>query len=424
MSDPVNGATVGGRGARVLLVSAWQTVNIGDVAHTPGAIRALTELAGHTVALWPRRLGSRERALLGRRFPGTRVLDDARDTGERLTDQLRATFAWADVCVHGSGPSIVGAQQIDLWRRHTRKPYGFFGVTVDPLVPYGDTLERSRRIVRAIDGDVLAGEDRERLGHASFVWCRDSLTVDFLAGQGVGGQVAFGPDAALAADVDDEEAADRFLAETGVRPGRFLAVVPRLRHTPYHLLRDDGRSASEVRRDAINAGWVDNDLGLLREVVTAWLRQTDEDVVIVPEMSYAVGLALERLDTWPADVAGRVRVLPRFWDLGEAVAVYRRATALLSMECHSPLVAMGAGTPALYLRQSTDTVKGQMFADLGVGDRVHELDVARPEIVLDGLLALRSADARARTGAVAGEALTRLAGMARAVVPTPLAEPL
>ncbi|GAB2986997.1 polysaccharide pyruvyl transferase family protein [Actinotalea caeni] len=407
----------------MLLVSGWQTVNIGDVAHTPGTVRALHELGGAEVVLWPRRLGARERTMLKERFPALRILGDARDSApDELTDEVREAIGWADVCVHASGPSLVGAEQIDLWRAHTDKPYGFFGITVDPLSPYADSLERSGRIIRAIDGDLLAPEDRARLAEAAFVWCRDSLTAEFLATQGLDRGVAFGPDATVVVDVEDEAAADRFVTETGVRPGRFVCVVPRLRYTPYHELRDDGRSPSEVRRDAINAGWVDRDLGLLRDVVTAYVRRTDDDVVVVPEMSYAVALAQQRLADWPADVAHRVHVLPRFWELGEAASVYRRATAVLSMECHSPLIALAQGTPALYLRQSTDTVKGQMYADLGAADRIRELDDAEPGEVLTALLALRGEEARARTRTLAQDARERVARMVDAV-PRPTRAP-
>lgn len=401
------------RKVRVLLVSGWQTVNIGDVAHTPGTIRALTEFGGHEVVLWPRTLGEREREMLRHRFPEMKILADARTAGDGVSAEVREAFEWADVCVHASGPSMVGSEQIDLWRSWTSKPYGFFGVTVDPLTPYADSLQRSGRIIRAIDGQLLAEADLDRLRRASFIWCRDSLTVEFLATQGLTEAVAFGPDATVVADIRDDAAADGFMAEMDVRPHRFMCVVPRLRYTPYHQLRRDGRSVSEIRRDAINQGWVHEDLALLRAAVTDWLEHTDDDVVIVPEMSYAVDLAAEQLSSWPSEVASRIRLLPRFWDLAEAASVYRYATAVVSMECHSPLIAMGSATPALYLRQSTDTIKGQMYSDLDASDRIVELDNGTAHGISDALLALRGETARARTRDIAQRAGERVADMAR-----------
>ena len=46
------------RPPRVLLRSSWQTVNIGDIAHTPGMLRLLGEhLPDAEVTLWPGNIG-------------------------------------------------------------------------------------------------------------------------------------------------------------------------------------------------------------------------------------------------------------------------------------------------------------------------------------------------------------------------------
>ncbi len=88
---------------------------------------------------------------------------------------------------------------------------------------------------------------------------------------------------------------------------------------------------------------------------------------IVPEMSYAMEVAeAEFAGSFPADVAGLVHILPLFWDVTEAAAVYRRAGAVVSMECHSPLIALAEGIPSVNPRQPTDTIKGQMYNDLGL----------------------------------------------------------
>ena len=47
---------------------------------------------------------------------------------------------------------------------------------------------------------------------------------------------------------------------------------------------------------------------------------------------------------------------------------------MVSLECHSPLIALHNGTPTFYVRQPTDTCKGQMYRDLGAGDWLFEID--------------------------------------------------
>jgi hypothetical protein len=63
-----------------------------------------------------------------------------------------------------------------------------------------------------------------------------------------------------------------------------------------------------------------------------------------------------------------------YWFPDEAASVYAHAHTVLSMECHSPIIAAANGTPSFYLRQPTDTIKGQMYYDLGFYDWVFEID--------------------------------------------------
>jgi len=44
------------------------------------------------------------------------------------------------------------------------------------------------------------------------------------------------------------------------------------------------------------------------------------------------------------------------------------------MECHSPLIALHQGTPTFYVRQPTDTCKGEMYRDIGAGEWLFEID--------------------------------------------------
>ncbi|MFW6104173.1 MAG: hypothetical protein ACOC59_03795 [Bacteroidota bacterium] len=50
------------------------------------------------------------------------------------------------------------------------------------------------------------------------------------------------------------------------------------------------------------------------------------------------------------------------------------AFAVLSFECHSPIMSCFNGTPAFYLRQPEDTIKGQMRYDIGLEDWVFEIE--------------------------------------------------
>src|ERR1700758_2755030 len=66
-------ATAAGRPPRILLRSSWQTVNIGDIGHTPGILRLLGEhLPEAEITLWPGNTGNGVEAMLRRNFPALR----------------------------------------------------------------------------------------------------------------------------------------------------------------------------------------------------------------------------------------------------------------------------------------------------------------------------------------------------------------
>src|SRR5689334_6052200 len=55
---------------RILLRSSWQTVNIGDIAHTPGMLALLEKhRPDDEITLWPNALSADVEKLLTTRFP-------------------------------------------------------------------------------------------------------------------------------------------------------------------------------------------------------------------------------------------------------------------------------------------------------------------------------------------------------------------
>src|SRR5512137_1969702 len=87
------------RPPRILLRSSWQTVNIGDIGHTPGALALLEKhLPGVEVWLWPSSVDNGVEEMLHRRFPKVRIVQGA---------DVKPALAECDFLLHGSGPSFV-----------------------------------------------------------------------------------------------------------------------------------------------------------------------------------------------------------------------------------------------------------------------------------------------------------------------------
>ena len=70
---PLSAAT---RPPRILLRSSWQSVNIGDIGHTPGALTLLNKFFPEAeITLWPGNLGHGSRELLTKGYPRLRIAE-------------------------------------------------------------------------------------------------------------------------------------------------------------------------------------------------------------------------------------------------------------------------------------------------------------------------------------------------------------
>ena len=167
-----------------------------------------------------------------------------------------------------------------------------------------------------------------------------------------------------------------YLKACGLEQGKFICVIPRLRYTPYHKFEKNRTPApSDAIKDAINARTVEQDHVKLRDLMIAYVRKTGNKVLACPEMTYEIELSKEVLvDPLPADVKKNVVWRDTYWLPDEAASVYSQALALVSIECHSPLIALHYGTPTIHIRNPTDTCKGQMFRDIGMDDWFFEID--------------------------------------------------
>ena len=339
-------ARSGGKSRHILLRSSWQTVNIGDIAHTPGMLALLEKhRPDDTVTLWPGGLTPEVTKLLTTRFPKLRIA--------ATRAEQDAALAGCDFFLHGSGPGLVGREAADRARK-AGKPYGFAGVTLSD-----DELRQHR--------ELLAG--------ARFVFARDGDSLKALRAAGIPGpKTGFGPDATFALDLRDDAAADRLLRDHKLEAGQFLCAVPRLRWTPYWEIHPE-RTRPNPERSAVNEAFADRDHAKMRAAIAAWVTELKRKVFLVPEMTYAVSRLRPLLyDPLPREVKPNVAVLDRYWLTAEAASVYARAAAVLSFEMHSPILAVAAGTPALLLRQPTDTRKGQMWRDVGLDRWIFEID--------------------------------------------------
>jgi len=389
-----------GAGPTILLKSGWQTINIGDIAHTPGMLALLEKhLPEARTVLWPIVVDDAVEKMLLKRFPKLTIVPRELRTTKPVPDEaIRPFFDRCDFYLHGSGPNPMRIDHLRQWIKMTGRPFGFGGVTFPSLDP------------------PLA----ELLARASFVACRDTKSLELLRGKELRGPtLSFGPDAAFACDVLDEPKALAFLQQHGLEPGRYACFVPRLRWTPFHKMdqwyRPSPAKIEETER--VNEATAEKDHAKLRQAIVRWVRETGLKAVICPEMSYMVDLIDPLVfDPLPGDVKDKVVRRRSFWITDEADSLFRRARAMVSIEMHSPILAVGHGVPAIHIRQPEDTWKGQMWRDIGLEDWLVEIDAASGDDIAAALLRI-DADhdaARAKVRAAMG----KVADLQRAMMTT------
>lgn len=368
-----------GKPFTIILKSGWQVVNIGDIAHTPGMLALIERyLPQAQVIWWPIAINDAVETMIRRRFPKVEILPRNLCTHREVAPEaIRPYFDRADLYLHGSGPNPMAVVQLQQWIDLTGKPYGFGGITVPNLT--------------------IAPP--EMLSRAAFIFCRDTHSLDFLRTNGIASPVmAFGPDAAFASDVLDEERAGAFMAAHDLKPGGFACFTGRLRMPPFHTMDQWYKLTPEQieRTERINAATAEPDHAKLRHVIIRWVRETGLKTVLCPEMTYQLEDMDELLfDRLPEDVKPLVVRRRNWWITDEASAFYRQARAIVSMKLHSPVLAMAHGTPALHIRQQEDTHKAQMYRDLGLDDWIFEIDGTDGEDVARELLSIHANHAAA-----------------------------
>ena len=345
------------RAPRILLRSSWQVVNIGDVAHTPGVLALIEKhIPEAEVILWASNdLSDEVAAMEHRRFPKLKIVKGTIGAnGKASNTELAEALEWTDFLLHGSGPSLVAYKDVAAFVKHVEKPFGVYGIT------YSGAEEAQR----------------ELLSSAKFVYFRDSVSLAKAKSEGITCPIMeFGPDGAFAVDLRNDEAAEEFMKANQLEQGKFVCCIPRLRNTPYWLIRNKEMTDIDRAKQVRNEEMQEHDHQPLRDAIAAVVKETDLKVLLCPEdrsqMEVGRRLILEKI---PDAVRSRIVWRKDFWLTDEALSTYVQSAGLFGLEMHSPIMCIGNGIPALVGRFAEQTSKGFMWRDIGLNDWLFDLD--------------------------------------------------
>lgn len=371
-----------GRPKTLVLQSAWDTVNIGDIGHTPGTLRVIEEhLPGLKVVLWAMKLDERVTAMLQRRFPKVEILQGNLFKDGEKDRRLQEAVKNCDLFIRnsGMGQDITFMQ---FCRKHGR-PYGLFGQSYFPSMIEGDG----------------ADERRDLLNHAAFIYTRETKTLDILRNGGVKTPVLeFGPDGCFGIDVRDDERGLATMKKLGLEERRFITLQLRtntaklpgvddtrtpklnpLHPTPQQQADDERRAAK------------------YRELITLWVQKTGHKVLIAPEVKKEMEHNKRLIhDPLPPEIRKHVVNLEYFWNADEAASVFARAHTVVCHEPHSPIIALANGTPIIHTYSEFHSPKCWMFKDIGLPEWLLEMDETPVEKMAETLFAIDADHAAAQ----------------------------
>lgn len=358
----------------ILLQSAWDTVNIGDIGHTPGTLRIIEQhLPDARVILWAMKLDERVSAMLRARFPKVEILQGSLTGKTERDEKLREAIGRADLFIRNSG---MGQDTSFMeYCRKIGKPYGLYGQSY---------------FLSMVEGKGAA-ERKEILNGAAFIYCRETKTLDILRNAGVKPPVLeFGPDGCFGIDVRDEARGLDTMKKLGLEERKFITIQLRTNTAKLPGV-DDSRTpklnplhptpeqiADDERRAAV-----------YRDLITRWVQRTGFKVLIAPEvkkeMEHNKRLVYEPL---PADIRQHVVNLDSFWNADEAASVFARAHTAVCHEPHSLIIALAAGTPVIHTYSEFHSPKCWMFKDIGLPEWLLEYDSTPAAKMAETLLAI------------------------------------
>ncbi|ANH81680.1 polysaccharide pyruvyl transferase [Niabella ginsenosidivorans] len=340
----------------IILRSSWQTVNIGDVGHTPGVIALLEKyLPDAQVLLWPTDVGKGVEQMLIRRFPKLIILKTEADQDDAIDR--------ADFFLHGSGPSLTGRKELTKWTSRTNKPYGIYGITYPGNYAF------------PADRDKYDPADIPLMSKARFCYFRDSVSLTYAKSKGVNcPEMGFCPDGAFAIDLRDDTSAQSFLNAHNLQPGKFVCVIPQYRFSPWWEIPEKKLKVDSIKAN-YNLKYKEHDNAPIREAMIAVARQTDIKLLIVPENETQVRIGKEMLyDPLPGDVKAKTVWRDHYWMTDEAVSTYAMSAGLFGLEMHSPIFCIDVGVPAIVCHFDEQTSKGYMWKDIGLGQWLFDMD--------------------------------------------------
>ena len=356
---------------KIMLCYSWSHSNIGDIAITPSMLNLIQQYipAAEVTVVANSRVKATE-AYLTKRFPKCRVVESPFNLSiEQNSKEFQEAFEQADIVLYNSGTTLSYGRWEKNWNRTMPLAMPLF-MAREAGKPYGIYCQSFEKF--AWPSDELF---RPLLSDAAFVFARDGNSLDYLKSLNIAPPVLeWGPDATFAFSQHDEDAADAFMKEHGLKPRKFITITIR---TGIQGFLDEEREEAHAAK--------------IRHLIETWVDKTGHDVLICPEVEWEIEpsrkLILEQL---PQKIRSHVKFKNKFWLPDEAFSVYAKAEVIVSMEQHSIILALAAGTPVILPRFWENGRKAWMLRDLGIEEWLFDIDEDPEDQITAALLEIHN----------------------------------
>ncbi len=357
--------------ANILLCYSWSHSNIGDIAITPGMLHLIQAyIPGAKVTVVANSRTKVTRAYLSERFPGTNVVASPFNLSvTQDSKEFQDAFDRADIILYNSGTTLSYGRWERNWNRTMPLAMPLF-MARDAGKAYGIYCQSFEKFEWPSDALFVP-----LLSDANFVFARDGDSLNYLQSIHVKPPVLrWGPDATFAFNLRDESAADVFMKEHDLKPRKFITVT----------IRTSIQGFLTKEREATHAA-------KMRYLIEQWVEQTGHDVLICPEVEWEIEPAKKLiLNQLPKKILPHIRFKDSFWLPDEAYSVYARAETIVSMEQHSIILALAAGTPVILPRFWENGRKAWMLRDLGIEEWLFDIDKDPEEKITAALINIHS----------------------------------
>ncbi len=202
------------------------------------------------------------------------------------------------------------------------------------------------------------------LANAVFIGARDPNSLSYMKSRGIRNvDLSFRPDSTFFAVGEDIAWADDFMSRHHLRDREFITLT----------IRSSVQGYINERRE-------ETYMACLREFLILYIERIGRPVLLCPEVRQEIDPMKELIYLrLPENVRKMCVYMDHFWTSEQARTVYARARTVVSMEMHSIILALGAGTPILHPRFAEAGRKAWMLKEMDMEDWLFDMDHLCPE---------------------------------------------